>query len=66
MVAARSGIDLFNSRGLPEIKYDDIINAIDWRRVLIQAYGEHARVHGTEPHSICGNCIKAVLLRKDE
>lgn len=70
MVAAREGRDIFgryNARHVSlEIQYEDVIEAIDWNRVLIQAYGEHSRAHGTEPNPICGQCIKSVLLRKEE
>jgi hypothetical protein len=47
-------------------QYDEIIEAIDWNRVLIQAYGQHARVHSNEPNPICGACIRSVLLRTEE
>lgn len=63
------GVKSFNSRGAREIapfKYKQIINAIDWNRVLLQSRGEHARIHPRSSDSICPACIKTVLLRTDE
>lgn len=60
----------FNARRGREVypKFDDIIEAIDWNRVLIQSYGLHAQIHAkhTEHDATCGECIKTILLRKDE
>lgn len=59
MVAART------ARGLAGFRYEDIINAIDWNRVLIQAMAQHAReTDGTA--EICGACVRSVLLRTQE
>lgn len=66
MVAAREGRDFIGRLGEPTFQYEVIINLIDWNRVLIQAYGLHAKNHGTEPNPICGSCIRDVLLRTDE
>lgn len=46
--------------------FDDFINAINWEEIIIQARVEHIRSHAQKPLDICGECIKAVLLRMDE
>lgn len=65
MIVARSPRILFD-RHEPELKYEDVIEAVDWNRVLIEAYGQHARIHEDEPNPICGQCIKTVLLKTEE
>lgn len=68
MVAARVGRGFFNLG--EETRYEDVINSIDWNRVLIQARAEHRRVHTpftyTDTMTVCGECIQSVLLRKEE
>lgn len=61
MVAAREPRSM-------SVNYDDIIRAIDWNRVLLQAVGLHRKMHIEKKHhgNTCGECIKSVLLRKEE
>lgn len=59
-----------DARKVAGFQYDEIIKAIDWNRVLIQAYGRHEKIHPkrgeTSGLSVCGDCIKSVLLRTEE
>lgn len=67
MVAARNPMSLFDLGGF---RYEDIIESIDWNRVLIEANGLHLRrgldnpTHSTHSNSTtCGICLRDVLLR---
>lgn len=62
MVAARTGWEIAG------FQYKDIIDGIDWNRVVLQARAEHQRAHGASPpfNDICGSCIRSVLLRTNE
>jgi hypothetical protein len=62
-IAARDPRGMF---GLPDIRYEDVINIIDWNRVLIQAQGLHAKAHQhSDFRAVCGKCIKTILLRNE-
>lgn len=57
----------------PTFTYEDVINAIDWNRVLIQARIEHLRhIQNKDEHPtgieniVCGECIKTILLKTEE
>lgn len=47
-------------------KYEQVIESIDWNRVVLQAEGLHEKLGHRFRDSVCGECIKAVLLREDE
>lgn len=71
MVAARNPMSLFDmSSG---IRYEDIVESIDWNRILIEANGLHLRrgldnpTHYVQSGSTtCGVCLRDVLLRTDD
>lgn len=60
MIAARS------PRLIAGYRYEEIIQAIDWNRVLLQAKGEHLANSHTGEDDVCGTCIRSVLLRRGE
>lgn len=60
MIAARS------PRLIAGFRYEEIIESIDWNRVLIQAVGHHLKVHPGSMDALCGSCIQSVLLRREE
>lgn len=60
MVAGRS------ARALYRWDYDDIINRIDWNRVLIEAAGLHAKNDPTDLNAVCGACIRFILLNTED
>lgn len=59
MIAART------PRAMIGFRYEEVIKAIDWNRVLLQARGLHSKEHADNMDT-CGHCIQSVLLRKDE
>jgi hypothetical protein len=61
MIAART------ARDIAPIDYEDIIRAVDWNRVLVEARGLHfTMMHaGYDGTNTCGTCIQTVLLRKE-
>ena len=58
------------------VRYEDVINAIDWNRVLLQAAGIHLSECTLQIYidderlkpkfSVCPSCVRQVLLRSDE
>lgn len=63
MVAAR------RPREMVGLRFDRLIEVIDWNRVLIQAQGRHLLVHLASDDvgdlRVCGECIKYVLLMEE-
>lgn len=50
--------------------YEDVVMAIDWNRVLIEAQKCHLIVSNVDPThdpyaTTCGRCVLAVLLERD-
>jgi hypothetical protein len=65
MVVSRDARDLLGRR-----VYSDIIKAIDWNRVLLEARGRHLLHHddlSQHPEAeTCGRCIRDVLLLEED
>jgi hypothetical protein len=70
MVASRDARDLLGTR-----VYNDIIKAIDWNRVLLEAQGRHLlhftpeqseAIKADDLHPLCGECIRDVLLLEED
>lgn len=58
MVAPRRGLELLGRK-----TYREVMMALDWNRILIEAMGEHLRHNGEG--DVCGSCIRLVLLTED-
>lgn len=79
-IAPRQAMDLFASRPGRSVfdvlpRWDVVVDAVDWNRVLIEAEGlhqrtlrsdpSHSRVVGGCPTETCGPCLKDVLLDRN-
>ena len=79
-IAPRQGMELFSSRpGRQEFdvlpRWDVVVEAVDWNRVLIEAEGlhqrklrqdmTHSRIVSGCPTETCGPCLKDVLLDRN-
>jgi hypothetical protein len=48
-----------------DYKIDDYVMSLDWNRILLQAQGQHLRVHEGTGENTCGTCLRSIMLRKD-
>ena len=65
MVVAREG-RWAGRLGRGGLSWSSAVMALDWNRVLLEARGLHMVDHGGDSESVCGLCVRNVLLMEDD